>query len=395
MSRPLISRSPDLSRLRDEGYAVDVKGGYVMLRDVPYVTSAREVRRGVLAAPLSLVGDVAARPADHRAYFVGEFPCDAHGAPLERIRLGAVADDLGDGEIARHSFSSKPAIGYYVDHHEQLTSYAAIIANEAAAIDPDATARTFRVIEGDGVASPFNYVDTATSRAGIGSANRRLALGAVGIVGLGGTGAYVLDLVAKTPVRVIRLYDPDELGQHNAFRAPGAPGIEELRARPLKVDHYAAAYGRMRRGVEPHPVAIDAANVGLLSDLDFVFVCVDAASARRAIVDGLEAGGVPFVDVGMGAEMIGDAILATLRITTSTVSKRDHVHAGRVPLADAGAGADVYARNIQIADLNALNASLAVVRWKRHFGFYHDSGGLEHFCAYATDGNQLLSEDRT
>jgi hypothetical protein len=31
---------------------------------------------------------------------------------------------------------------------------------------------------------------------------------------------------------------------------------------------------------------------------------------------------------------------------------------------------DDYTSNIQIADLNALNAILAVIRWKRHIGFY-------------------------
>ena len=31
-----------------------------------------------------------------------------------------------------------------------------------------------------------------------------------------------------------------------------------------------------------------------------------------------------------------------------------------------------YERNIQIADLNALTASMAVIRWKKFSGFYQD-----------------------
>ena len=33
---------------------------------------------------------------------------------------------------------------------------------------------------------------------------------------------------------------------------------------------------------------------------------------------------------------------------------------------------DAYSSNIQIAELNALNAALAVIKWKKHLGFYLD-----------------------
>ena len=59
----------------------------------------------------------------------------------------------------------------------------------------------------------------------------------VAIIGLGGTGGYILDFVAKTPVKQIRLFDPDVFLSHNAFRAPGAPMLEELRDAPKKVDY--------------------------------------------------------------------------------------------------------------------------------------------------------------
>jgi hypothetical protein len=51
-----------------------------------------------------------------------------------------------------------------------------------------------------------------------------------------------------------------------------------------------------------------------------------------------------------------------------------------------------YARNIQIADLNALNAILAVIKWKKLFGFYVDFE-QEHHSTYTVNGNLLLNED--
>ena len=66
----------------------------------------------------------------------------------------------------------------------------------------------------------FKYVDTASSRVGIGAVTEKLKVGPLAIVGLGGTGSYILDLVAKTPVAEIHLFDGDKLGQHNAFPLP-------------------------------------------------------------------------------------------------------------------------------------------------------------------------------
>jgi len=78
-------------------------------------------------------------------------------------------------------------------------------------------------------------------------------------------------------------------------------------------------------------------------------------------------------------------------VTVSTPKKRDHVHQGRISFAGGGEY-DLYSSNIQVADLNALNAVLAVVKWKKLRGFYRDLEH-EHHCTYTTDGNMLLNKD--
>jgi hypothetical protein len=79
-------------------------------------------------------------------------------------------------------------------------------------------------------------------------------------------------------------------------------------------------------------------------------------------------------------------------VTTSTPTKRDHVHRGRISFAAANDEDDLYRSNIQVADLNALNATLAVVKWKKIRGFYRDLEG-EHHCTYTTDGNVIINGD--
>ena len=58
-----------------------------------------------------------------------------------------------------------------------------------------------------------------------------------------------------------------------------------------------------------------------------------------------------------------------------------------------GEAENEYSRNVQIADLNALNATLAVIRWKKLRGYYHDTG-KEHFCAYTVTNNCMANEDK-
>lgn len=389
MSQKLISRNPDLKRLRDEGYFIQIRGGLVVMREVPYVTGQRLVRLGTLISTLTLAGDETRTPDTHVAYFDGDYPCMPDGKPIHQIAHQSSNYDLGNGVTAKHSFSSKPE-GGYTDYYHKMTTYAGILSGPATVIKPGITARTFRVPE-DEDCSVFNYAETASDRVGIGALTETLTAEKVAILGLGGTGSYVLDLIAKTPVREIRLFDGDEFLQHNAFRSPGAPSIEELREAPKKVDYLKAVYSRMHRNVVAHAVHIGAHNIHLLDGITFAFLCMDAGPDKRAIIGKLEALGTSFIDAGMGLELVDGSLGGILRVTASTPEKRAHVHDGRISF--VGGGDDnIYSANIQVADLNALNAVMAVVKWKKVRGFYRDLEG-EHHSTYTTDGNMLTNGD--
>ena len=392
MSRQLINRSPDLKKLMDDGYELDVKSGHLVISNVPYVNAQKQVKRGALVSILNLAGNVTTKPHTHVAMFAGEYPCDRLGCELAKIKHQSKRKAICDGLVINHSFSSKPA-GGYKDYHHKMRTYVAIISGHAEALDPTATARTRQVIESDDPESAFNYIDTASSRAGITSVSSKLELDKIAIVGLGGTGSYILDLVAKTPVREIHIFDGDDFLQHNAFRSPGAPSVEELRMIPKKVHHHAARYSPMRKGIVAHDFHIDASNVGVFGGMNFVFLCVDRGDVKRPIIENLEELGIPFTDVGMGIELVDDQLLGIIRVTTSTAEKRDHVR-DKKRIGFSGGDADgVYSRNIQIAELNALNAALAVIKWKKLFGFYLDLD-QEHFSTYTLDGNLIVNEDR-
>ena len=121
----------------------------------------------------------------------------------------------------------------------------------------------------------------------------------------------------------------------------------------------------MRKGIFPHDFHINSSNVDLLDEMDFVFLCMDQGDSKRPIIEKLEKLGIPFIDVGMGIECVNGKLLGILRVTTSTNEQRDHVrNKKRISFLEDKAN-DVYSQNIQIAELNALNAALAVIKWKK------------------------------
>lgn len=392
MSHQLINRSPDLKRLRDEGFDIEVRAGFLVVKNVPYVNANAQVQRGTLVSELTLaLGDLTTTPGSHQAYFGGDYPCNANGSQITQIAYNSARQELAPGLIVDHFFSSKPLSGGYSDYYEKVTIYVSHISGAAQILDPTATARTFSpILDGD-EESVFCYMDTASSRAEIGMVTRKLRVGKVALIGVGGTGSYVLDLLAKTPVGEIHLFDRDEFLQHNAFRAPGAPSVEQFGTAPKKVAYFQEIYSKMRRDIVGHAHHVDASNVEMLQEMNFVFLCIDSGEAKRFIVEKLEEFDIPFIDVGMGVDIVGDSLRGIVRLTTSTREHRSHFRQ-RVSLADAQGNGD-YDRNIQIADLNALNAALAVIKWKKLCGFYLDLEN-EYHCTYTVDGNMLLSEDQ-
>ena len=149
----------------------------------------------------------------------------------------------------------------------------------------------------------------------------------------------------------------------------------------------------MRKKIIPHGFFINAENINELDDMDFVFLCVDRGDVKLPIIERLESVDIPFIDVGMGVELGDDRLCGIVRVTASTAHQRDHIREKkRIGFSDGGVD-EIYSRNIQIADLNMLNAALAVIKWKKILGFYTDLE-REYFSAYTIDGNHLTNEDK-
>lgn len=390
MLQQLINHSPDLKRLQDEGYELEVKGGYLLIHHIPYVTHLKEVKYGILVSELSLANSQRTiKPSTHVINFIGEYPCNADGSIITAIQHSN-QQNLGHGIVINFSFSNKPQSGY-ADYYEKVSTYGTIISSPAKSIDALVTEKTFRIRENAIDTDVFQYIDTNSGRAKINLINEKVKGQKIAIIGLGGTGAYILDLLSKTPVNEIHLYDGDVFSQHNAFRSPGAAGKEDLDTVPSKVDYYYHQYSKIHQKITAHHSYVSKENMKELLTMSFVFICIDNDVSRKLIIQFLLKNNIPFIDVGLGVNVVDDALIGTVRVTTGTDKKNNHL-VDRIPFVDDGN--NDYNTNIQIAELNCLNAVLAVVKWKKMCGFYQDLRE-EHHSTYSINVNQLTSDEVT
>ncbi|MDO8513102.1 MAG: ThiF family adenylyltransferase [bacterium] len=390
MPQEQINRNPDLKRLMDEGYAVAIVEDCLLLYEIPYVDSSCQIQYGTLVSDLtSIAGDNTNSPiSQHVAYWAGELPCYKDGSPIKGIHSGSQDTQMG-GIIINHSFSNKPAEGYK-DYSHKMSNYANIISAEARALNKSVTEKPFKDINIPDSGSVFNYPDTNISRGKINAITKKLEGQKVAIVGLGGTGSYILDLIAKTPIQEIHLFDEDVLLNHNAFRSPGAPPAEKLTEVNKKTDYFQSIYANMHKNIHSHSYNITAEKIDELSGMSFVFIAMDKGTAKRQIINHLIAKQISFVDAGIGLLTANDSILGHVRVTSSTADKRDHINK-RISFAEKTA-ADDYVTNIQIADINALSATLSVMKWKKISGFYQDRS-KEFNTIYSMNDGKLFNED--
>lgn len=384
----LVARSDDLARLVDDGYDIEVRGGSLLVHHVPYVTSAGEVDYCVLHSELTTNGERTVRPGRHEVWVIGGIPHDHQGKKLSLvIEEGAI--DCGNGLTASCRVSGKLHNEHPADYYVKVSNAVRVLGQYARGISPGVTHTNAPPRETSLDESAFVYHDTASSRSLLSAVTEKLKMPKVAIIGLGGTGSYILDILAKTPVGEIHLFDDDQFLVHNAFRAPGAASLADVEPMPKKVEYFAGAYSRFRRGIVPHPQRIDETNVSELREMSFVFMSMDAGPAKKGIIDHLCEWGIPFVDCGMGLTRVENSLRGTVRATSGSPGHCEHV-GRRISFVDITA--DEYDLNMQTADLNMLNAAMAIIRWKKFCGYYTDSTDERH-SSYVVSSNVLISSE--
>lgn len=376
--RELANHNPFVQDLEDQGYHLDFINGYFVIYGLPYLDKDGALQHGDWVSPVDLINWVIDPPSDHQAWFRGGRPHDENGREL-RLGGGINQATITEGFVTNHSFSFKllesGQMRPYKSFEEKVSTYLDAIVAPAVAAHPNATPLRGIEIKAAQQGSPLRFPDTFSARYQMNDVSSLLRGKRVAIIGLGGTGSYILDFVARTHLEQIALFDDDKVHVHTVFRIPGfipqAIGM-------AKVDALAKQYGNWHAAIAPTAERITTENIGRLRTFDFVFVSIDDGPSRRQIVDWLSSNEIPYVDCGMGLNRCVDGLNGVVRITGVDRPAFERTTNTRyLPTSNVENGE--YRKQAQIAEFNALNAALAVIRFKQHFGLLERETGTDSY----------------
>ena len=366
----------DLLRQEAErrGWTIEVHQNRILVREVLYRKKDGETGRCQISIETQDDGITMKAPengegASHAARLSGVDEGRAYQATGEPVGNVLWTDNNRECVI-----SIKRDDGEYVNGWHALFVYTVRVAGEVGGEEREQIERIFRFeIAGEDARDMQNWRDRARGQK-------------IGIVGLGGVGLWILDLMSKTDVREIRIWDGDEIEGRNLVRAPGWGSQDAIGKN--KAEYFGEQYGRMRTGIAIHGQYWNSDEPEeVFEGLDFVFMAVDKTETRTGLCERLEEKRIPFIDVGMGIERRKERVRGSCQVFFSG-EEPARWRIG-IPTAE-GAGEEDY-HALQLADLGALNAALAVGIWRRHIGQYEEEE-KDWLIRYRIENNDLLKK---
>lgn len=378
----LANRNDDIRRLLERGAALRYDSEYLVVRDIPYLDAQKALQVGALVTKLVFIDKSRVQQQDHQVFFAGGVPHGLDGKPVPNLGGGPHSLPLSTSDVVvQRSFSNKPASGSFPDFFAKIEHYLNLIGGPAIILH-GFNPYTFRVDHDVVSDSVFKFQDTLTSRAEIGDLSALFKNEVIAIIGLGGTGCYVLDFMVKTPVKEIRGFDGDFYFVHNAYRSPGH--LDEIDLGQPKAAVYTRRYDNFRKNLKLEQKYIESSSAADLEGVTFAFVCVDKGSARAGIFDLLIHMQIPFIDVGMGLNRKEGPLAGTLRTTYFPADKAAEVR--DMQLAElVDHPEDMYRAQVQTSELNAMNAGYAVMRYKQLRAFYLEKQAPFHMLFDTTE----------
>lgn len=370
MLRIQLEPSNSIQKLINEGYEVELTNSYLILHHIPYLNQDGEICYGELIDTIRVNtnNEIVDRPNNHIIFFNGSFPHKYNRKELASLRYSQNnIFKIGEDNVTCFGFSNCP--GHEFDnYYDKFLNYIPIITNEAKALNQKETAKTWKVVTPRNSKSVLKFEDTNAHRAGFAYMNARIDNHKIAIVGLGGTGSYILDFLSKTNVSEIHLFDGDEFLQHNALRSPGGITQSDIEARNYKVDYYKNKYSGIREAITSHAYYITEENLNEFRGFDFVFLCVDGGNIKTSIINYLMEYHIDFIDSGIGLNIEENKI--TGMISTTLVQEKTNNTNLKKYINTINDEDLVYSSNIQTVEVNALAAALAIIKWKQTLGFY-------------------------
>ena len=378
------------------GLDYTIEGDTLTVGPVPYLLKSGAVGHGELICHLEREGQRLRAPSDHTVGWVAEErPHNRGGEALEKLIHNDAPQAWANGMTSICGMSRKARERGYSDYGEKMFAYARLIARE--------TGKNWRRESvGSGVVKDGNNMvdqETGLTRSAIGDMDGLFRKEKLAVIGAGGTGGFIVDMIAKCDVASIDIYDDDIVSQHTQLRWPGVVNRNVVEEHRNKAEYLAQIYAsRTNRNIRGHALRVGGSNLTFFRDKTMVFVAVDRGRDRREILTGLTGMGVNFIDCGIDMRCAADGLTASARVVRTAphddLRKRTEL-VEKTPDKDAGEG--MYEAAVQTAEVNALNATLAVIAWKQGLGFYKDAFGYRrmrlHVASTTWAGHDGTAED--
>ena len=403
MSSSPIDHSPDLQALVDYGYSLELRGAYLLIKNIPYLrSSSGDLATADVITSLDLTPEHITRPpSDHTVWWTGDVPYHADGSSLEgdiSCNSWPTGRPLGEGLTVFMQWSLKPVeagtMRPYIDYREKIQTYVDEVAAYADARHPGALEAARAGEDPITISNTrFKYLNTSTYRYGLKGIELPIEDEVIAVIGIGGTGSYLVDILAKTNIKELHLFDDDILEQHTAFRLAGAAHIEEIGGTRTKVAWHKQRYSAVRdEGVVPHETKVTGDAKHILQDFTTVFIAVDDLQCRREIQARCNELGVFHVSVGLAVEVEGqenNQLGGMVKVETGIIPPPRATENSQPDQAQQQA----YG-NVQTAELNMLGAALAIVEWKAHAGIYRSERSQYDSILFSATTGRILHQQR-
>ena len=396
MSATRTSHDGGLDRVVQAGLDYTIEGDTLTVGPIPYRLKNGAVGHGELVCHVEREGERLRAPSDHTVGWVAEErPHTRNGELLANLIHHDGPQGWANGVTSICGMSRKAHERGYGDYGEKMLAYARLIARETGKSWRRETAGVGEVREGN------NMVDqeTGLTRSAIGDMDQLFRHEDLAVIGAGGTGGFIVDMIAKCNVASIDIYDDDVVSQHTQLRWPGVVNRRVVEEHKNKAEYLAELYAsRTNKNIKGHALRVGGPNLTMFRNKTMVFVAIDRGPDRREILTGLTGMAVNFIDCGIDLRRATDGLTASARVVRTAPDddyKKRIELVGRTPDKDAGEG--MYEAAVQTAEINALNATMAVIAWKQGIRFYKDAFKYRrmrlHVASTTWAGHDSAAED--
>lgn len=306
-----------------------------------------------------------------------------HVANIRKLNNGKVYDRggqpignwIGSEGNSSCSISIKKDGGEYLDAWEALKTYTSTIYSGFLSFDTETHLQAVRPytfdIPGERSRNEIQWLDLVRTQK-------------IAIVGLGGVGAWIADLLVKSDVAEIHGWDHDEIEAKNIIRMPGAVNPNWIGKK--KARWFQDTYSQVHNNVIGHEQKVTEHNADKVgAGISFGFIAVDRDDARTAAIDAFSNRRIPFVDIGLSPSRTDRKVDVSIRI----IIARPYLEGWRaaVPVVDQ-VGQGIYGR-LELPDLNATAAGLAVQNWRKFCGQMGEATSVE-CLVYQSESSKII-----